>query len=141
MSQRYKKHYYSPNNRCGSFPWPLIGTTVHGLLHQSPRTFVSKCTDFCIKVHGLLYRSPRTFASKCTDFRIKVHGLSPNPLQSILFNSTDRSLQRHAEQLLSLNGKLHGQLLDNLLGIAVDDEADSLLRRDAALVAIKELVF
>ena len=52
-----------------------------------------------------------------------------------------RSFQRHAEQLLSLNGKLHRQLIEHLLCIAIDYQAHGLLGGDAALVAIEELVF
>ena len=51
------------------------------------------------------------------------------------------SLQAHAEELLSLDCKLHRQLVDDLLGIAVHNERDSFLGGNAALVAVKELVF
>ena len=51
------------------------------------------------------------------------------------------SFQRYAQQLLCLNSKLHWQLVEHVLGIAVDDKAYSLLGRDATLVAVEQLVF
>ena len=42
---------------------------------------------------------------------------------------------------MGLNGKLHGQLVEHLLGVAVDDQADGLLLVDAALEAVKDLIF
>ena len=50
-------------------------------------------------------------------------------------------LQRHGEQLLRLDGELHGQLVEHLLGVAVDDEAHGVFGGDAALVAVEYLVF
>ena len=57
-----------------------------------------------------------------------------------LFFLSNGSLQRHAQQLLRLDGKLHRQFLNHLLGIAVHYQADSLLRGYAALVAVEQLV-
>ena len=37
--------------------------------------------------------------------------------------------------------KFHGKFVDDLLGIAIDDESDGVLGLDAALVAVEELVF
>ena len=54
-------------------------------------------------------------------------------------SSTYRSLERHAQKLLGLYRELHGKLLDDLLGIAVDNEAHGLLGVDAALVAVEVL--
>ena len=54
--------------------------------------------------------------------------------------STDRSRQRDAQQFLRLDGELHRQLAENLLGVAVDDEADGVLLVNAALLAVEELV-
>jgi hypothetical protein len=51
------------------------------------------------------------------------------------------SFERHTEQLLGLDGKLHGQLVEHLLGVAVDDESHGILGGNATLVAIEELVF
>ena len=51
------------------------------------------------------------------------------------------SFKRHAKKLLCLDGKLHRQLVEHLLGIAVHDEAHGLLGGDATLVAVEELVF
>lgn len=52
-----------------------------------------------------------------------------------------RSFQRHAEELLCLDGKLHGQLVEHLLGVAVHDQAHGLLCGYATLVTVEELVF
>ena len=50
------------------------------------------------------------------------------------------TFQRDGEELLGLDGKLHGELLQHFLGIAVDNEAYGLLGGYAALVAVEELV-
>ena len=50
------------------------------------------------------------------------------------------AFETHAEELLSLHGKLHRQFVDDILGIAVDNEVDSGFGGDAALVAVEELV-
>ena len=47
------------------------------------------------------------------------------------------TFERDAEQFLCLDGKLHGQFLQHLFGIAVDDESYGLLRGNATLVAIE----
>lgn len=52
-----------------------------------------------------------------------------------------RSFQRHAEELLCLDGKLHWQLVEHLLGITVHDQAHGLLCGYATLVTVEELVF
>jgi len=52
----------------------------------------------------------------------------------------NRPFQRDAEELLGFDGKLHGEFLQHLFGIAVDDEADGLLGGNATLVAVEELV-
>ena len=52
----------------------------------------------------------------------------------------DSTFERDAEQLLRLDGKLHGELLQHLLGLAVDDEPDGLLCRNATMIAIEKLV-
>ena len=54
--------------------------------------------------------------------------------------SANCSFKRYAEQLLGLDGELHGQLVEHILGIAVDDQPHSLLHGNAALVAVEELV-
>ena len=51
------------------------------------------------------------------------------------------TLKGYREQLLRLDGKFHGQFVEHLLGVAVDDETHGLLGGDAALVAVEELVF
>jgi len=42
---------------------------------------------------------------------------------------------------LCFHGKLHGQLVQHLLGITVHNHADCFFGVDSALVAIKNLVF
>ena len=51
-----------------------------------------------------------------------------------------RAFEGDGKEFLSLNGELHRQLLQHLLGIAVDDESNGLFSGDATLVAIEELV-
>ena len=51
------------------------------------------------------------------------------------------ALKAHTEELLGFNGKLHRELIDDFLGIAIDDEIDGVFGGDAALVAIEELIF
>ena len=51
------------------------------------------------------------------------------------------SFKRYAKKLLCLDGKLHRQLVEHLLGIAVHDEAHGLLCGYATLVTVEELVF
>src|SRR3984885_9738302 len=55
--------------------------------------------------------------------------------------SSDRSLERNRDQLLRLDRELHRQLLQHVLDEAVDDERGRLLRRQAALPAVKQNVF
>ena len=50
-----------------------------------------------------------------------------------------RSFEGDAEELLGLDGELHGELVEHVLGIAVDDEANGFLGGDATLVAVEEL--
>ena len=59
-----------------------------------------------------------------------------------MFNlqSSHTAFQTDAKQLLCFDGKFHWQLVDDLLCIAVHDERDGFLGRDAALVAVEELV-
>ena len=45
------------------------------------------------------------------------------------------------EEFLRLDGKLHRELVHDLFGVAVDDESDGVLKADAALLAIEELIF
>jgi len=53
---------------------------------------------------------------------------------------SDASFQAHAQQLLRLDGELHRQLAEDLLAEAVHDHVDRVLERDAALLAVEELV-
>ena len=59
-----------------------------------------------------------------------------------MFNgqSSDATFQADAKQLLSLNGKLHRELVDDFFGITIHDETHRLFCVDAALVTIEELV-
>ena len=54
---------------------------------------------------------------------------------------SDSAFERDGEQFLGLDGKLHGEFLEHLLGIAVDDKANGLLCGDTTLVAVEELIF
>jgi hypothetical protein len=45
------------------------------------------------------------------------------------------------EESLSLDGKLHWEFVHDFFGVAVDDEGNGFFGRDAALVAVEELVF
>jgi hypothetical protein len=51
-----------------------------------------------------------------------------------------RAFKGYGKKLLSLDGKLHGQFLKHFLSITVDDKAYGLLRGNASLIAIEELV-
>src|SRR3954471_18883991 len=52
----------------------------------------------------------------------------------------DAPLEVHRQELLGLHRELHGQLAEDLLAEAVDDHGYRVLRRDAALVAVEDLV-
>ena len=52
----------------------------------------------------------------------------------------DAALERYLEQLLGFDRELHRKLVDDLLGIAADDQADCALLGDASLAAVEELV-
>src|SRR5881397_1793079 len=54
--------------------------------------------------------------------------------------SADAALQAHAQQLLGLHRELHGQLAENFLAESVDDHVHGVFQRDAARLAIEELV-
>src|SRR5262249_31554644 len=54
--------------------------------------------------------------------------------------SADAAFQTHPEQLLRLDGELHRQVEEDLLAEAVDDQVDGVLGREAALLAIEDLV-
>src|SRR5438132_705944 len=49
-------------------------------------------------------------------------------------------LQTHAQQLLRLDREFHRQFAEDRLAEAVDDHADSVLRAEAALLAVENLV-
>src|SRR5215208_1000949 len=52
----------------------------------------------------------------------------------------DAVLELHPEQALRLDGELHGQLAEDVLAEAVDDERDGVLLRDAALLEVEQLL-
>ena len=54
--------------------------------------------------------------------------------------SAHAAFECDAEQLLCLDSELHRELVDDLLGVTVHDEADGFLCIDAALVEVEELV-
>ena len=61
-------------------------------------------------------------------------------LQPSIFNLPHRSLKRHAQQFLCLDGKFHRQFVEHLLGISVDNQSYSLFGGNATLVAVEELI-
>src|SRR6185503_15199016 len=65
---------------------------------------------------------------------------SPAALRSLSERSADAALEADAEQLLRLHGELHRQLAEDLLAEAVDDHRDRVLRLQAALPAVEQLV-
>ena len=54
--------------------------------------------------------------------------------------STHRTLKSNLQQVLGLDGKLHGELVHHLLGISVDNQGDGLLGGNTSLIAVEELV-
>src|SRR5262245_35189473 len=54
--------------------------------------------------------------------------------------SANTALETHAEELLGFHGELHRQLAKDLLAESVDDHRHGILRRDAPLPTIEELV-
>ena len=58
-----------------------------------------------------------------------------------VFKLSNSTFERYAQEFLCLYGKLHRQLIEHILGIAIDDQANCLLGRNASLIAIEELVF
>src|SRR5687767_420739 len=53
---------------------------------------------------------------------------------------TDAAFQAHAQQLLRLDRELHRQLAEDFLAEAVDDHVHRVFQRDAARLAVEELV-
>src|SRR5690349_21411036 len=62
-------------------------------------------------------------------------------IQQIENGSADAAFEAYAEQLLRFDGELHRQLAEDFLAKAVHNHVDGVLRRNAALVAVKNLVF
>src|SRR5262245_26659153 len=54
--------------------------------------------------------------------------------------STDAAFETDADKLLRFDGEFHGQLLQHFLAEAVDDQRYRVLRRQAALAAVEELI-
>jgi hypothetical protein len=52
----------------------------------------------------------------------------------------DTTLKTHTQKFLRLDGKFHRQLAKHLFTKTVDDESDSVFRRNAALPAVEELI-
>lgn len=69
------------------------------------------------------------------------------PLSKLLFESSGFKISSHAafetdaEQLLRFNGEFHREFLEHFFAEAVHDHVHCILRGEAALVAIKDLVF
>src|SRR3954454_5126935 len=53
---------------------------------------------------------------------------------------SDASFERHAEKLLRLHRELHWQFAEDFLAEAVHDHVHSVFQRDAAGLAVEELV-
>src|SRR5437879_12167139 len=53
---------------------------------------------------------------------------------------SDTSFEAHAQQLLRFHREFHRQFLEDFLAETVDDHVHGVLRRDAALVAVENLV-
>src|SRR5215210_8811184 len=88
---------------------------------------------------------PRRISLPSTDacrFLIFSISLFRYQIRIVIFagGSADAPLEVHGEQLLGLDGELHGELAEDLLAEAVDDHRDRVLGGDAALVAVEDLV-
>src|SRR3546814_2415326 len=66
--------------------------------------------------------------------------LLSDPRNTCRFELTDAAFQRDADQLLRLDGELHGELLHDLAAEAVHHQGDGVLLRQAALAAVEQLV-
>src|SRR5262245_21294087 len=53
---------------------------------------------------------------------------------------SDAAFETHAQELLCLDSELHRQLAEDLLAKAADDHRHCIFGRDAALLAVEELV-
>ena len=51
------------------------------------------------------------------------------------------AFQRDGEKLLRFDSELHRELIHDFFGVAIDDEADSLLDSDTTLLAVEDLIF
>lgn len=51
------------------------------------------------------------------------------------------AFQRDGEKLLRFDSELHRELIHDFLGVAIDDEADSLLDSDTTLLTVEDLIF
>ena len=54
---------------------------------------------------------------------------------------THSAFQPDLQQFLCFDGELHREFVKYVFGVTVDDESDGILGRDAALVAVEQLVF
>src|SRR5438093_7157187 len=54
--------------------------------------------------------------------------------------SADAPLEADAEQLLRLDGELHGKLAEDLLAESIHDHGHRVLRGEPALAAVEELI-
>ena len=55
--------------------------------------------------------------------------------------SSHGALQGYGQKFLGFYGKLHGQLVEHFFSISIDYQSHGLFCRNAALVAVEELVF
>mgnify|MGYP006991679102 CR=1 FL=1 len=50
------------------------------------------------------------------------------------------TLEGDAEEFLRLDSKLHGEFVQDLLGVTIDDQIDCIFGRNATLQAVEELI-
>ena len=119
-----------------------LGIQVTDVMDIHQRTAVANCLfdDFLVTLHRKDRKNHRNQQEKQRNYfqseRIR-HQFRPVRQKASAYGA----FERYAEQFLGLDGELHGEFLQHLLGIAVDDKPHGLLGRDAPLIAIEELVF
>ena len=85
---------------------------------------------------------PRTQRKQQTDSRLSC-GKKGRTISSV-FNYSKlsyASFERNGEELLGFDRELHGELVDDFLGITSDDEIDSVFHGNTALLTVEELIF
>ena len=85
--------------------------------------------------NGKKFKQTHPLAAQCKKYIVNTEHI-PIPDKSLTYTAFKRNLQ----QFLGLNGKLHRQLVDYLLGITVYNQAYSILCLYTPLLAIEQLV-